>query len=43
MKPIIGIITRKSISEEGHNTNIIYNDIVKVIIDNGAIPIGIKI
>ena len=43
MKPIIGIITRKSISEEGHNTNIIYNDIVKGIIDNGGVPIGIKL
>ncbi len=41
MKPIIGIITRKSISNEGHNTNIIYNDIVKAIIDNGGVPIGI--
>ena len=41
MKPIIGIITRKSISDEGHNTNIIYDDIVKCIQNNGGIAIGI--
>ena len=41
MKPIIGIITRKSISDEGHNTNIVYNDIVKCIENNGGIGIGI--
>lgn len=41
MKPIIGIITRKSISEENHNINIIYEDIVKCIVNNGGIGIGI--
>lgn len=41
MKPIIGIITRKSISEDGHNTNIIYDDIVKAIVVSGGIGIGI--
>lgn len=38
---IIGIITRKSKSEEGHNINIIYNDIVKAISINGGLAIGI--
>ena len=42
-KPIIGIITRKSISEEKHDINIIYNDIEKCIIDSGGIPIGITL
>ena len=41
MKPIIGIITRKSISEENHNINIIYEDIVESIVNNGGIGIGI--
>ncbi|MBQ2947184.1 MAG: gamma-glutamyl-gamma-aminobutyrate hydrolase family protein [Bacilli bacterium] len=41
MKPIIGIITRKSISEENHNINIIYEDIVESIVSNGGISIGI--
>ena len=41
MKPIIGIVTRKSISEEKHNINIIYEDIVKSIVKNGGIGIGI--
>lgn len=41
--PIIGIITRSSISEEGHNINIIYDEIKSCIIDNGAIPIGIML
>lgn len=40
---IIGIITRKSVSEEGHNISIIYKDIEKSIIDNGGIPIGITL
>ena len=39
--PVIGIITRKSKSEEGHNIDIIYNDIVCAIEKNGGIPIGI--
>ena len=43
MKPIIGIITRKSASNEGYNTNIVYDDIVKSIITNGGIPIGITL
>ena len=41
--PIIGIITRKSISSEGHKINIIYNDIETSIINNGGIPIGITL
>lgn len=41
MKPIIGIITRKSISAENHNINIIYEDIVKSIVNNGGIGVGI--
>lgn len=40
-QPIIGIITRKAISEENHTINIIYNDIVNAIIINGGIPIGL--
>lgn len=43
MKPILGIITRKGISEENHNINIIYEDIVKCIVNNGGIPIGITL
>lgn len=43
MKPIIGIITRKSVSIENHKTNILYNDIIKIIEDNNAIPIGITL
>lgn len=42
-KPIIGIITRKSISEENHDINIIYDDIKTAIIKNGGIPIGISL
>lgn len=38
---IIGIITRNEISEEGHNTKIIYKDIYESIAKNGGIPIGI--
>lgn len=41
--PIIGIITRKSKSEDGHNTSIIYNDIENCIINNGGIPIGLTL
>lgn len=41
IKPIIGIITRKAKSEEDHSINIIYNDIVKSVINNAGIPIGI--
>jgi len=43
IKPIIGIITRRSISNENHNINIIYNDIVKAIMNNGGIPVGITL
>lgn len=42
-KPIIGIVTRNSISEENHNINIIYEDIVNSIINNKGIPIGIPL
>ena len=40
---IIGIVTRKSISEEGNKINIIYDDICKAVINNGGIPIGITL
>lgn len=43
IKPIIGIVTRKSISEENHNINIIYDDLINSIINNGGIPIGIPL
>lgn len=38
---IVGIVTRKSISEEGHDTNIIYTNIVNSVYKSGGIPIGI--
>ena len=38
---LIGIITRNDITDEGHNTKIIYSDICKAIIKNGGTPIGI--
>jgi len=41
--PIIGIITRKSLSNEGHDTSVIYKNIEKSIIDNGGIPMGITL
>lgn len=41
MKPIIGIITRKSLSENNHNIDIVYKDIATSIIKSGGIPIGI--
>lgn len=41
--PIIGIITRKSISEENHDINIIYDDIQKAVIKNNGIPIAITL
>lgn len=41
MKPIIGIVARKSKSETGKNLNIIYSDIMSSIIKSGGIPIGI--
>lgn len=40
-KPIIGIITRSGSSEENHNINMIYSDIVKAVIRNDGIPIGL--
>ena len=43
MKPIIGIVTRKFISSENHSIDIIYNDIVKAIENNGGIPLGITL
>ena len=39
--PIIGIITRESISPDGHKINVIYDDIKKAIIKNGGLPVGI--
>ena len=41
MKPIIGIITRDSISDKGHNISYIYDDIISSIIKSKGIPIGI--
>lgn len=41
--PIIGIVCRYSITEEGNEINIIYTDIVKSIYKNGGIPIGISL
>ena len=38
---IIGIITRNSISEEGHKIDYIYSNIAKIVYDCGAIPIGL--
>ena len=38
---IIGIITRKSISKENHDIDYSYSNIVKMIYECGAIPIGI--
>ena len=39
--PIIGIITKKSKSENGHKTDVLYDDVVRAISNNGGIPIGI--
>lgn len=38
---IIGIITRKSKSEENHKIDIIYDEIVQSVLKNNGIPIGI--
>ena len=38
---IIGIITRKSKSEEKHNIDCIYSNIVRMIYSCGAIPVGL--
>lgn len=43
MYPIIGIITRKSLSETNKKINIIYEDIEKSVIKSKGIPIGISI
>ena len=43
MQPIIGVITRTSISLEKHKISIIYKEIEEAIINNGAIPIGITL
>lgn len=40
---IIGIITRKSLSGEGHNINVIYDDISKAVLKNGGLSIGITL
>ena len=37
----IGIVTRKSVSNENHSIDIIYNDIVNVVKKNGGTPIGL--
>lgn len=39
--PIIGIVTRKSISEENHNINIVYSEVSSAVAKNGGIPIGL--
>ena len=39
--PIIGIVTRKSVSNEGNNINIMYNEVAKAVIKNGGLPIGL--
>ena len=41
--PIIGIVTRSSVSDEGHNINVVYNDIQNNIINNCGIPIAITL
>ena len=41
MKPIIGIISRKSLSESKKNIDIVYKDIYNSIIKSGGVPIGI--
>ena len=40
---IIGVITRKYVSEENHDINVIYSEIQKAVIRNNAIPIGITL
>lgn len=41
MKPIIGIVSRPVISEEGHSMSGIYEDMYKAIVSSGGIPIGL--
>lgn len=43
IKPIIGIVTRSMVSEENHNINVMYDDIVSAITNNDGIPIGITL
>ena len=38
---IIGVVTKKSISLEKHNIDIVYDDIVRMVKKHGGIPIGI--
>ncbi len=41
--PIVGIVTRKSISDEKHPISIIYSEIIEAIVKNNGIPIGITL
>ncbi len=41
--PVIGIVTRKYVSEEKHIIDIIYSDMQNAVIKNGGIPIGITL
>ena len=41
MKPIIGIVTRKSKSYTGKDIDLIYSDIISSVVKSGGIPIGI--
>ena len=43
IKPIIGIVTRSMFSDEGHEINVMYNDVIKSIINNDGIPLGITL
>ena len=40
---LIGIITRKNISDEGHSVHIEYDDILNAIYKNNGIPLGINL
>ena len=42
MKPIIGIVTRKSKSYTGKCIDLVYTDIISSVIKSGGIPIGIN-
>lgn len=41
MKPVIGIVSRPVISEDGHNMLGVYEDMYRVVINSGGIPIGV--
>lgn len=41
MKPIIGIVTRKSKSYTGKDIDLVYSDIISSVVKSGGIPIGI--